>query len=909
MMPGTNGIGRQRFAFREYVGISLILASVLLPKNFSSSAADEPARPKTPPYLNMPRQRPVEAGRWLPVPAFPALTFQFPTLIIGAPRSNLLFVGEVAGVVKCFANDPNAKEAVTVLDIRHQCQAGSDAGLLGLAFHPDFGKSDSPNRGHFYVFYNYTDSPAADVALVKATWNRLSRFTIPDGALTADLRSEMVLIDQKDEDLAHNGGAMFFHPDDRFLYVALGDEGHWGGFLYGNCQRIDKDLFSGVIRIDVDMDPSRSHPPPRQPETGKTAHYFIPNDNPFVGVPNALEEFWCIGLRNPHRMSYDAVSKRIWLGDVGQGGDPTPCEEINLIVKGGNYQWNYSEGGALRSKIASRPSEVWGVEQPPIHAYAHAHAENRRCVIGGYVYRGKDHDQTLGGKYIFGDLSGLVWTMDYHEGKEPIVKELCVAAANRGILTSFGTSHDGELYLCMSGGAILKLAQAGTPAAPLPSTGQVPRLLSQTGAFRDAGTLVPAPGLIPYDVNAPFFSDNVEKQRWMSLPFDPAGAGNAAIGFSPKEEWTFPPGTVFVKHFEMPSPTSGAARRLETRLLVLDEAGGAYGVTYKWRPDGSDADLLSDAVTERLPQGQDWLYPSSASCLVCHNSAVRYVLGVNARQLNRKNQLQRWNRLKLFDRVLADQELVDCGRLANLDDASASLEEKAHSYLDVNCAYCHRPAGVRAYFDARYETPLKQKQMLHGPVFAELGVAGAQVLIPGDPDRSLLLQRITYSDVKKMPPLGRSLPDAAAIPLLEEWIRTMPPVPVEVTPTVDVTQTEAAPRRQKPLLGKVLIGTAKRLGVFVAVGLLAWLWRCRLEQSFGMIRMAPWALASAVPLAMVWHALRHPSWGWLEAIPVVSGVLCLLVLLAFEWRFRFESPNAFRRESLEDSSDESVGSR
>ena len=260
--------------------------------------------------------------------AFPRLTFEDPILLVPDPRGGRLYVGSRQGVTSwSIADDPNAATKSVFLDLRSRCQGFDDGGLLAMAFHPRFGRAESPERGYVYVFYNYIASPTPGPdrpPTTRPTRNRLARFTVPDGSTVADPNSELVLIDQVDESLWHNGGGLFFHPVDGFLYLSLGDEGG----DYGNTQRIDKDLFSGVIRIDVDCRGGTvSHPPPRQPKTGRTAHYFIPNDNPWVGVPEALEEFWCIGLRSPHRMTYDRSGKRIWLGDVGESS----MEEIDLI--------------------------------------------------------------------------------------------------------------------------------------------------------------------------------------------------------------------------------------------------------------------------------------------------------------------------------------------------------------------------------------------------------------------------------------------------------------------------------------------------------------------------------------------------------------------------------------------------
>src|ERR1700722_19157268 len=131
---------------------------------------------------------------------------------------------------------------------------------------------------------------------------------------------------------------------------------------------------------------------------------------------------------------------------------------------------------------------------------------------------------------------------------------------------------------------------------PPRADGVMPPLLSQTGAFRNTRELNPNGELIPYDLIVPFWSDGAVKLRWVSLPEE-------KVKFAAAGEWVFPAGTVFVKTFELPTDEtdSSVKRRLETRLLVRDSAGGVYGVTYKWRPDNSDADLLMTNLTEAIP--------------------------------------------------------------------------------------------------------------------------------------------------------------------------------------------------------------------------------------------------------------------------------------------------------------------
>jgi uncharacterized repeat protein (TIGR03806 family) len=315
--------------------------------------------------------------------------------------------------------------------------------------------------------------------------------------------------------------------------------------------------------------------------------------------------------------------------------------------------------------------------------------------------------------------------------------------------------------------------------------GQLPRLLSETGAFSDTARLIPSAGLVPYELAVPFWSDGADKSRWVAIP-------SGKIAFAPSGEWSFPAGTVFVKTFELPDAANPRVKhRLETRLLVRDSAGGVYGVVYKWRRDGSDADLLSTGETEEIPvksangavARQTWYYPSRKDCLTCHTARAGGVLGVKTRQLNRRftypsgitdNELRTWNHIGLFMPSLNDTELADLPSLASADDSSRTLEDRARSYLDANCAQCHRPGGTVAAFDARYDTPLQRQGLIDAPVLIDEGIDRPRVISPHDIWRSIAYMRMnTLGDIK-MPPLARETIDQRGVQLLNAWIMSMP---------------------------------------------------------------------------------------------------------------------------------------
>lgn len=331
---------------------------------------------------------------------------------------------------------------------------------------------------------------------------------------------------------------------------------------------------------------------------------------------------------------------------------------------------------------------------------------------------------------------------------------------------------------------------------PHRANGKMPRLLSQTGAFTDTRRLIPVGTLIPYDLVVPFWSDGAAKLRWIALPAQ-------KIFFSENDPWQFPAGTVFIKHFELPTDARDPAsrRRLETRLLVRDDNGGVYGVTYKWRADGTDAELLRGSVAEDVPirdssgqvQHQTWYYPSPKDCMTCHTAGAGAVLGVKTRQMDRDftypdgvtgNELRTWSQLGLFTSTLPPDAILRYLTLAAPDDTRRSLEDRARSYLDANCSHCHHPGGTVAYFDARYTTPLDQQGLVNGPVLIDQGIDRPRVISPHDVWRSIAFMRVSTNGDIRMPPLARETIDRGGVTLLGEWINSLPGRAVLAPPTL-----------------------------------------------------------------------------------------------------------------------------
>jgi uncharacterized repeat protein (TIGR03806 family) len=769
-----------------------ILSLVLLGSCFVSAGAKlivpEPAygldhRPSAGAFLNgaMPEVAPGISGNWSAVVAFTNLLFTNSVGLTSVPGTDELCVWEREGRVWTFQNTAGVSQKKLVLDLSDQCQGWDDSGLLGIAFHPGFATN------HFmFVYYTWVKpgtvagSPTSrPVPNLPDTYHdRLERYTLDANGVAIPGSAE-IFVDLTNQTVWHHGGGMFFHPVNGFLYWTDGDNS-----VGDNDQIINKSLYSGVFRIDVDCRGGGvSHAPPRQPAGGVTANYFIPDDNPFVGQSNVLEEFFCLGLRSPHRMTYDPPTGKIFIGDVGESSR----EEVDVIEPGEsglNFQWNRCEG-----TLGEMKPPYFGISRGPVLDYPHT---DGRAVIGGYVYRGKKFAADLGGKYIFGDnVLRIVWAMD--ETTTPFQKNLlCVMPKGNGPnsgsdytgLSSFGTDADGEIYFCQMssiGGRIYTLQRGGPP----PSLHPLPKLLSETGAFANLPNLTPADFLIPYTVNSPLWSDDAVKTRWFVLP------ANSVIGFTATGEWKFPAGSVFVKNFDLPVDDANPQilRRLETRLLVRDTNGYVYGASYKWRADNRDADLVTTGTNEDITIAgtngiriQKWFYPGRQDCLTCHTPASGGVLGLKTRQLNgvfkypdgvTANQLLTLGHLGIFDAAFDGEKIFRYPRLVNVTNTSAALQLRVRSYLDANCAMCHRPGGAGAFFDARFDTPLKKQSLINGPVANQFGITGARVVIPGETNKSILFRRISMTGAGQMPPLARNLVDEKAVAVIGRWISTL----------------------------------------------------------------------------------------------------------------------------------------
>ncbi|NND64052.1 MAG: T9SS type A sorting domain-containing protein [Flavobacteriaceae bacterium] len=327
-----------------------------------------------------------------------------------------LFVVEQGGRIKILNSD-GTTNATPFLDISGLVSTGSEQGLLGLAFHPDYA-----TNGYFYV--NYTD-------LGEDT--QIARFSVSGDPDIADAGSEFNIMSITQPFPNHNGGAIAF-GDDGMLFISTGDGGSGGD--PGNRAQNTELLLGKLLRIDVD-------------NPGGGNNYGIPSDNPFAGSPTDAEEIWAYGLRNAWRFSFDSMTGDIWMGDVGQ----QDMEEINYAegtTAGINYGWRCYEG--------TLPYNTTGCPAPgtlifPIGEYSSASGTPHCSVTGGYVYRGSD-SPAINGYYFFADYcSGLIGTI--HDLSSPTLIDHGTFGGN---WSTFGEDVNNELYIVDISGEIFKIS-------------------------------------------------------------------------------------------------------------------------------------------------------------------------------------------------------------------------------------------------------------------------------------------------------------------------------------------------------------------------------------------------------------------------------------------------------------------
>jgi uncharacterized repeat protein (TIGR03806 family) len=721
----------------------------LLGIGFAISSPEAPPAVRTegpePPAATAETFMPVDTSRLMGSPeeqptlgverAFPHLKFTRPVEFTHAgDGTDRVYVVEQDGRIRIFPNRSDAKEAKVFLDLRDVVRREhNEEGLLGLAFHPDYRKN-----GQFFVFYSVT--PRGSV---------VSRFRVSkDDPDRADRDTEEKLMQWTKPYGNHNGGCLRFGPDGQ-LYISVGDGG-LGGDPHANAQNLEV-LNGKILRIDID-----------RKDTGK--NYAVPKNNPFADRGGKVcGEIWAYGLRNVWRYSFDRTTGTLWAADVGQDRH----EEIDVIVRGGNYGWNIREGKHALDPNAERIAVGEFIE--PVLDYPRAEGKS---VTGGLVYRGR-RLQGLIGAYLYGDfISGNVWALRW-DGKK--VTSNAKIARTSLLISAFGEDEAGEAYFTSFDGFVYRFR---TPVEKRHTNPDFPRTLTETGLFASVKEHTPAAGLISYDVNVPLWSDGAAKDRFLVLP------AKGKVVFKEQGQWEFPVGTVLVKtfllHTDLENPKE--VRRLETRLLVHNPRGWE-GYTYLWNEEQDEANLLADWPYTRTyevksangPVKREWYFPSRSDCQACHTQAGGFVMGLNTRQLNREheygrvkdNQVRAFERLGIFTGPLP-KPVADLEAFPDWQAKAAPVATLARAYLDANCAMCHTPGGRGhaggAGMDLRFHLSL-----------AEAFPGKTNWLVPGNPERSILVKRITTRhENAQMPPVATNRVDEEAVNVIRRWVKQLP---------------------------------------------------------------------------------------------------------------------------------------
>lgn len=666
---------------------------------------------------------------------------------IAAASDGRIFIAEQTGALRVWKDGCLLEQPFTRLHVTDYWERG----LIGVTLHPEF-----PRQPFVYTLA-VTDQPFVHHVLL--------RF-VADGDV-ASPGSEKVLFEGDDQSklggnvpAGHQGGPLRFGHDGK-LYISIGEQ------TAGEpAQRLDT-LQGKILRLNPDGS--------------------IPDDNPFLTqATGKYRAIYARGVRNSFGLAAQSAPDggRMFFTDVGASA----FEEVNELLPGANYGWPRAEGYSTNAQFKS-----------PLYAYPPVIG---RSVVGGVFYpkncvaKGSEpphvgcYPDKWRGRFFFADfMNHWVKALDpdaptnvvtFARGfNGPIAVEL--APDGSLLVLNRGTIWRDPRKFATNSGSLVRVRYTGQ--MPTQVAGRSPRKLSATGLFRSLAPLEPRADFMPFELNAPLWLPGVVTRRWISVP------AGAKIGFSTTNEWKLPPATIVIQHFEpVGAPENSPLRdRFETHVIWVDEGHCHRAVAYRWDADGRDATLIEDGEIDNLPGSGKlrWFSPGAEDCLNLETTTSGFILQLNTRQLNlnrrdgqtgkTENQLRAWNRRGLLDPPLREDQFDSLPRLASLADATASPEQRVRSYLDANCAVCHRPGGPsRGNWDARFATPLAQQGLLNGePVAGDLGISGARLIVPGSSEKSLVYQRTKRTDFFRMPPVAMNDMPSPLLPVLKEWIERM----------------------------------------------------------------------------------------------------------------------------------------
>lgn len=607
----------------------------------------------------------------------------------------------------------------------------------GLVFHPDW-------RQNGQVFAAYTIGSGIEDGTRLCRY----RFEIRGGKPRMDPDSEELILTWLSG--GHNGANLQFGPDG-MLYVSTGDASPPNPPDGLKTGQDNSDLLACVLRIDVDN------------RDGDLA-YRVPPDNPFVGKANVRPEIWAFGFRNPWKMSFDSRG-RLWLGDVGW----ELWEMIHLVEKGGNYGWSAMEAD---NPILPETASALAPIAPPVAAHPHTEAAS---MTGGYEYRGSRLPK-LRGAYVYGDYeTGKIWALRHEKGN--VVEHTEIADTPHRIST-FGVGASGALYYIHYAGESEIYRLKPNPRAGQPPS--FPRRLSQTGLFSDTAQQTPEAGVYPFAVQEPMWQDGADAVRYVALP----GRSGIQTDIQHQRNGSRRINTTWPDDAALAKTISIAGNPVETQVLHHD--GETWnGYSYRWNESGTDADLVPAEGVEFGINGRGWRggdryrISSRAECLRCHSMWNKFTPAFEPMQLagfgGFTNQPAREVAVALN---LANADFFNQNLSGHLQNSrrGGSLDKRARSWLHANCAHCHRRhGGGTAPLEVNFERALTESFTLwQQPSRGEFGLAEPGVIVPGHPERSVLLYRVSAIGAGHMPPIGPREVDAQGVRLLWQWIAGMP---------------------------------------------------------------------------------------------------------------------------------------
>ena len=674
-----------------------------------------------------------------------------------------------------------------------------ERGLIGVTLDPDF-----PRAPHLFLLY---------VAGQPFVHHVLSRFIIQGDVI--DPASEKVLLEGDDQaklggnvPAGHQGGALRFGPDGK-LYVSIGEQ------TAGEpSQKLDT-LQGKILRLNRDGS--------------------LPEDNPFLGqTTGKYRAIYARGVRNSFGLAAQprADGGRMFFTDVGGSS----FEEVNELKPGANYGWPRAEGfstnAAFTPPLHAYPpmigqSIVGGVFVPlePGQWLKSSRVEEG-ALSTVQPFNSSTWPAKWRGKFLFADfMNHWIKALDpdaptnvvtFARGLNGLVATELGADGSLLVLNRGAVWRDPKKFVANAGSLVrIRYVGGSTPAGGAPNSD------SARFTFTPALGLPADPSRLPHTIARADWEARFRGVKrwpfWLNTstwhPFTRETIGlylppNSAVKLSDEaREIQLPPGAVVVRNFSViawqptraqADPKAGALCLIETRLLVVGSPRG-YGASYRWKTSGL-AELIEDGELETLTDLADvnsiestpnkvslaWWFPGVDDSISFSISNPAYwvstapqdfILDPSPLRPERPvNWLRSMQRAGILESALSLEVLDSLPRGFLWSGPFFPAEARVRSYLHGNCAVCHQPGGPsRASLDLRLSTPLALTGLIDGePVAGDLGVADARIVAPGSPGKSILLRRLKDTGFFRMPPVAYHNEPSPIIPVVEEWIQSLP---------------------------------------------------------------------------------------------------------------------------------------